>query len=68
VSPLCLSVKQAAASLGVSEWIVRHYVASGLLPTIKLPSTKHEGEDNRRILIAVADLEMFVNKHREVAS
>jgi hypothetical protein len=52
----------------VSEWVVRHYIASGLLATVKLPSTKHPGESNRRVLIAVRDLEAFIAAHREVAS
>ena len=37
----------------------------GLIPTVKLPSTKHPGEDNRRVLVAVSDLEKFVAAHRE---
>lgn len=65
MTPLCVDVKQAAAALGICPWVVRKYVADGLLPTVKLPSVKRPGETNRRVLIAVADLEAFVAKHRE---
>lgn len=67
MSALCVSVKEAAKAIGVSPWVVRHYIASGLLATVKLPSTKHPGESNRRVLIAVRDLEAFIAQHREVA-
>ena len=67
MTPLCVDVRQAAAAIGVSPWVVRHYIASGLLATVKLPSTKYPGEMSRRVLIARADLEAFVLKHRQVA-
>jgi predicted site-specific integrase-resolvase len=65
MTPLCVDVNAAAAALGVSKWVIRRYVADGLLPTVKLPSVKHPGETSRRVLIAVADLEQFVQRHRE---
>jgi hypothetical protein len=67
MTPLVLTRKEAAAALRVSVWILDRYIADGLLPTVTLPSTKHPGEKNRRVLIAVADLEAFVAKHREPA-
>lgn len=67
MTQLVLSRKEAAAALRVSVWILDRYIADKLLPTVKLPSTKRLGENNRRVLIAVADLEAFVTKHREVA-
>lgn len=67
MTPLVLSRKEAADALRVSVWILDRYIAGGLLPTVALPSTKHPGEKNRRILIAVSDLADFVTKHREVA-
>lgn len=63
--PLCVSVAEAAKALGISQWMVRHLITRGLLPKVTLPSTTHPDEDNRRILIAVSDLEAFVLKHRE---
>jgi predicted site-specific integrase-resolvase len=67
MAPLCVNVKAAAAALGVSPWTVRYLIADGQLPVIKLPSAKSNAESNRRILIAVEDLNALVAKHREVA-
>ncbi len=66
MTPLVLSRKEAAESLQVSVWVLDRYIADGLLPTVVLPSTKNPGERNRRVLVAVADLQAFVVKHREV--
>ncbi len=68
MTPLLLNVKQAAQALGISEWSVRHLIADGVLPTVKLPSSKRPGEDSRRILVALSDLEELIRRHREVAS
>jgi predicted site-specific integrase-resolvase len=65
VNPLVLNRKDAARALDVSVWVLDRYIADGLLPTVKLPSTKRPGEDNRRVLISVVDLEAFVAKYRE---
>lgn len=64
MTPLCLDIKTAAASVGLSTGVVRSYIDQGLLPVVKFPSAKHEGETSRRVLIAAADLEAFVAKHR----
>lgn len=65
MTPLVVDVKTAAATIGVSPWCVRHFIASGLLPTVKFPSAKRLGENSRRTLVAVADLEAFVSRHRD---
>jgi hypothetical protein len=65
VKALCVDVREAAEAIGVSPWVVRHFIASGALPTVKFPSTKRRGESSRRVLIAVTDLEAFVASHRE---
>lgn len=67
--PLVLTVtrKEAAAALRVSVWVLDRYIADRVLPTVKFPSSKRFGEESRRVLIAVSDLEAFVQKHREVA-
>lgn len=57
--------KEAASILGVSVWILDRFIASGQLPTVKYPSSRHTDEQNRRVLIAVADLEAFVARSRE---
>jgi len=67
MTPLCVDVKTAAKAIGVSQWVIRHYIAIGILPTVKFPSVKRPGETSRRVLIAVVDLEAFVTKYREAA-
>lgn len=62
MTPLLLSVKDVAAALAVSPWVVRHYIASGKLPHVELPSTKYKGEPNRRVLVAAKDLDAFIAK------
>ena len=64
VAPLCVDVKAAAKSIGVSVWTLRSYIDEGLIPTVKLPSSKHPGETSRRVLIAVDDLKVFIDRHR----
>lgn len=64
--PLCLDVKETAAALGISPSAVRDYIDRGLLPVVRLPG-KHQGERSRRVLVAVADLRDFIQRHREVA-
>ena len=63
-APLCLDVKAAAASVGVSVWVLRKWIDDGLLPTVKFPSAKYAGEQSRRVLIAVDDLTAFVERHK----
>ena len=50
----------------MSASVLRSYIDQGLIPVIKFPSAsaKHQGEKSRRVLIAVADLERFVEAHR----
>lgn len=64
LTPLCLDVKDAAAAVGLSTSVLRAYIDNGILPCVKFPSAKHQGEPSRRVLIAVADLEKFVDAHR----
>jgi hypothetical protein len=65
IAPLCVDVERGAEMLGVGTSSVRRWIEAGALPVVKFPSEKHEGEKSRRVLIAVADLEAFVAKHRE---
>lgn len=66
-TPLVADVPRAAELLSANESDVRGWVASGLLPCVRYPSNRRPGEPSRRILIAVADLEEFVRRHRETA-
>jgi hypothetical protein len=68
VAPLCVDVKAAARLIGVSVWTLRAYIDEGLVHTVKFPSSKHPGEQSRRVLIAVADLQAFVDQHRDRAA
>lgn len=66
MTPLSVSVKVGAAMIGLSPSVLRAYIDQGLIPVVKFPSTsaKHQGEQSRRVLIAVADLEKFVEQYR----
>ena len=64
---LAVDIPRAAALIGANVSDVRAWIASGLLPAVKFPSTRRPGQQSRRILIAVADLEEFVRRHRDTA-
>jgi len=64
LTPLVVDVKEAAASLGVSVWTLRRYVAERLIPVVEFPSTAHASERNRRLLFSVDDLRAFREQHR----
>ena len=63
---MCVGVDEAARLLGgISPFVVRGWIADGLLPSVKFPSTRRPGEQCRRVLVLVADLEAFAECHRE---
>ena len=62
--PLVVDVKQGAAVVGVSDWVMRRFIQDGLIPTVTYPSAKHPGKRSRRVLLAMADLQQFVAAHR----
>ena len=64
MTSLCLDLKAAAATLNVSVWTLRKWIAEGLIPVIRFPSSRHAHEQSRRVLIAATDLEKFVAEHR----
>lgn len=63
-SQILYNVHQAARVLSISEWSVREFINSGVLPTVALPSTKGRAARNRRVLISRADLDQFVARYR----
>jgi predicted site-specific integrase-resolvase len=65
--PLAVDIRRAAEMLGVSAWTVRAYIHTGALPVVKLPAVR-SSRPSRRVLIAVADLEAFLNEHRRVGA
>lgn len=63
MTPICVDIATAASMIGMSPTVVRGYIDAGLIPVIKFPAAKLD-DKSRRVLIAVADLEAFVTKHR----
>lgn len=66
MNPLCVDIERGAEMIGLSTTVLRGLIDQGLLPVIKFPSAsaKRQGEPSRRVLIAVSDLEKFVEQHR----
>jgi len=64
MTPLTVDRKTAASMLSVSLWTLDSWIAAGKIRTVALPSTRYAGERNRRVLIAVADLEKFIEGAR----
>ena len=61
---LVFSRREAAAALGVATWTIDKWIAEGLIPVIRFPSSRHAHEQSRRVLIAASDLQAFVGQHR----
>lgn len=64
---ICIDVKTAARRLSVSEWTVRAWCASGVLPTVRYPSLDGT-TTNRRILIRAETLELFAKRFEETTA
>ena len=62
MQPRLLDAKAAAAYLGVSHWTIRAYVEKGELVPVRLPAVRRSGEDCRRLLFDVRDLDAFVDR------
>jgi hypothetical protein len=62
---LAVDVPRAAEMIGANEGDVRRWITDGILPVVRYPSTRRPGEPSRRILIAVSDLQAFIERHRE---
>lgn len=58
VTPRLISIKQAAAETGISEWTLRDLIASGDLPVIRPPK-------NRRVFIDRRDLDHCLEAWKE---
>ena len=68
MTPIAVSIEVGAEMIDTSPSTLRAYIDQGVIPVVKLPSAKHAHEQSRRVLIAVADLEAFVLKHRVAES
>jgi hypothetical protein len=71
--PRLLSLRQAAAYLGVSFWSVRDWCLAGYLRTVELPALRpREGERPkdtlRRKLIDRVDLDAFIEQQKGVSA
>ncbi len=67
MTPRLLDAKAAAAYLSVSHWTIRAYVEQGALTPVRLPAVRRVGEDSRRLLFDVRDLDAFVDRMKGVA-
>lgn len=57
-SNLCIGIKEAAASLGISPWTVRHFIRDGRLRAVRI---------GRRVLIEPSELERLIDAGRTEA-
>jgi len=65
--PQLITLHEAAELLALSYWAARSLVLRGYLAAIRLPASRDgRGKDHRRIMISVADLETFIERHREM--
>lgn len=61
-----LSLQDAAAYLAVSYWTMRDLVASGEVPTVRVPNPRLNGGSSlRRILIDRSDLDAVIDRWKE---
>jgi DNA-binding transcriptional MerR regulator len=56
-------VQAAALYLGgISPWTIRSFVENGLLVPVRLPSCRRPGENGRRLLFDVHDLDALIER------
>jgi excisionase family DNA binding protein len=55
-APLCVSIKDAAATLSLSPWTIRKWIVKGIIPSIRL---------GRRVLIQTTELEKLIQHSRQ---
>ena len=65
ILPRLLSIREAAAYVGLSYWSLRDYVLQNLIPTVTMPALRPKPGDKpketlRRVLIDREDLDAFV--------
>jgi len=53
-----LGLKAAAGYVGVSTWVIRGWLAKGILPRVRLPGA--EGGEVERLLFDVVDLDALI--------
>jgi hypothetical protein len=60
--PQLITLHEAAERLSLSYWGARALVLRGFLPAVRLPAKR----GHQRILIAVEDLQRFIDERREI--
>jgi hypothetical protein len=62
-----MDLRAAAAYLGCSYWTLRDLVLNGHVPAVRIPSPRaKDGRAMRRILIDTRDLDMLIERWKEV--
>jgi hypothetical protein len=61
-----LDLHAGAEYIGVSYWTLRDLVLAGIIPTVKIPSTRvRDGRSIRRTLVDRRDLDAFIDSNKE---
>jgi hypothetical protein len=70
-SPRLLSVKAAAAYMGISSWVMWGWIKAGVLPSVVPPSVPSKKRttpgDLRRLLIDRLDLDELISRWKRHA-
>lgn len=66
LSPRLLDLRAAAQYVGLSTWTLREFLLSGELPMVRFtrPGSQRR-EDLRRVLVDRADLDAWIDRHRQ---
>lgn len=65
-APRLMSVDALANYMGLSYGTVRELVINGHLPSVRLPNPRAgDGRVMKRLLVDRADVDAFIEKHRE---
>ena len=65
MTPRLLNVRDSATYLGVSFWTCRDLINAGTIPVVQIPAPRRDGRIIRRTLIDRADLDRFIDAHKE---
>jgi excisionase family DNA binding protein len=57
--PLAISIKDAALALSISPWTIRKYIATGVIPCVRI---------GRRVLVEPQAIEQLIQQNKSVRS
>ena len=60
-----MNVYEAAAYLNVSHWSVRGLIDASILPAVRLPAPRSDGQSMRRLLVDVRDLDDLIESSKQ---